>query len=414
MSPLHIPGIGMPRQALRAPAGGTISVGISANTTDHHTQRPSAQRNGHRYSGLTPTADLDSDQRPWDGHLCRLPSAGYYRNLQPGRHLRFSSFRPTTPSIPDGRRFTVTVLAPSVASQAQGWIGSPAYGSTVSGVVPITLAPGLTLASGTLSFMPVNNPSNVTVLNANVTGSGQIGALDTTMLANGSYWIQIRPPTRRQSEYSLVLVTVTGNYKPGRVTTTVTDLVVPATGLAIQIQRTYDSLNAGTSGDFGYGWNLGINTNLAVDPSGNVTFTLGGQRKTFYLTPQMPPRRFVGCLFPYYFVAYTPEPGLRNAHRFCEGCPLDILVPDGSLWECYQGGGQYTPPGYIYTDPNGTAYNISAGGQLQSITDRSGNGLTITPNGITSTTGLNVPFVRDARTASRRSPTRRASLSVRL
>ena len=57
---------------------------------------------------------------------------------------------------------------------------------------------------------------------------------------------------------------------------------------------------------------------------------------------------------------------------------------------------QYNPPGYIYTDPNGTAYTISAGGNLQSINDRSGNGLTITANGITSTTGLNVPFVRDA------------------
>ena len=33
---------------------------------------------------------------------------------------------------------------------------------------------------------------------------------------------------------------------------------------------------------------------------------------------------------------------------------------------------------------------------MQSIQDRSGNGLTITANGITSSTGLNVPFVRDS------------------
>jgi RHS repeat-associated protein len=199
------------------------------------------------------------------------------------------------------------------------------------------------------------------------------------------------------SEYSLALVTVTGNYKPGRVTTTVTDLVVPSTGLAINIQRTYDSLNAGTSGDFGYGWNLGINVNLVVDPSGNVTFTLGGQRRTFYLTPQAPPCTIVGCLFPYYFVAFTPEPGLYGTLTdSSQGCPLDLVLPYGSLWECYGGSGQYSPPGYIYTDPTGTQYSISASGALQSITDRNGNGLTITANGITSTTGLNVPFVRDA------------------
>ena len=47
-------------------------------------------------------------------------------------------------------------------------------------------------------------------------------------------------------------------------TASVTDLVVPTNGLAINIQRNYDSLNASTSSDFGYGWSLGINTNLVV------------------------------------------------------------------------------------------------------------------------------------------------------
>ena len=65
------------------------------------------------------------------------------------------------------------------------------------------------------------------------------------------------------------------------------------------------------------------------------------------------------------------------------------------MWDC-QDGSQYNPPGYIYTDPTGTSYTISASGNLQSIQDRSGNGLTITANGITSTTGLSVPFVRDS------------------
>ena len=83
------------------------------------------------------------------------------------------------------------------------------------------------------------------------------------------------------------------SYKPGRVTASVTDLIVPATGLAINIQRQYDSLNANTSGDFGYGWNLGINTDLTVDSSYNVTFTLGGHRRTFYFIPQNPYARDV-------------------------------------------------------------------------------------------------------------------------
>jgi hypothetical protein len=204
--------------------------------------------------------------------------------------------------------------------------------------------------------MPANNPNNVTPLNSNVTGSGQISTLDTTMLANGSYWIQLQATAAGgSSAYSLVLVTVTGNYKPGRVTSTVTDLVVPATGLAISIQRSYDSLNAGTSSDFGYGWSLGVNVNLSVDPEGNVTFTLGGQRRTFYLTPQVPSCTIAGCLVPYYFAAFTPEPGLVGTLTDSSpGCPLDIVIQDGSLWEC-QNGNLYNPPGYIYTDPNGTS-----------------------------------------------------------
>jgi RHS repeat-associated protein len=293
-------------------------------------------------------------------------------------------------------QFQVSVNPTPVAASSQGWVASPLYGAAVSGLVPITLAPGITLTSGTLSYMPANNPNNVTPLNSNVTGSGQISTLDTTMLANGSYWIQLQATAAGgSSAYSLVLVTVTGNYKPGRVTSTVTDLVVPATGLAISIQRSYDSLNAGTSSDFGYGWSLGVNVNLSVDPEGNVTFTLGGQRRTFYLTPQVPSCTIAGCLVPYYFAAFTPEPGLVGTLTDSSpGCPLDIVIQDGSLWEC-QNGNLYNPPGYIYTDPNGTSYTISVTGGLQSIADRSGNGINITASGITSSTGLSVPFVRD-------------------
>jgi YD repeat-containing protein len=127
-----------------------------------------------------------------------------------------------------------------------------------------------------------------------------------------------------------------------------------------------------------------------------VTFTLGGQRRTFYLTPQEPACTIIGCLFPYDFVIYTPEPGLYGTLAPASGgCPLNIVVPDGASWDC-QDGGAYNPTGYIYTDSTGTAYSISAAGSLQSIQDRSGNTLAIGPNGITSATGLSVPFVRDS------------------
>jgi len=275
-----------------------------------------------------------------------------------------------------------------------GWIGSPTYGASVSGIVPIQIVPSESIASGQLTVYPAGHPEAVTILNGNVTGSGQIASWDTTRLSNGTYWITLQATdSNNNSEYNLALVTVVGNYKPGRVTSTVTDLVVPAKGLAIKIQRTYDSLNADRSGDFGFGWSLGTSTDLAVDPKGNVTFTLGGQRRTFYLTPQI-----LGWFVPFYVPVFTPEPGMHgtlvNAGTGCTDL-FDYLVPDGSLWACV-GGGLFTPPAYVYTDPSGTAYTMTADGQLRSIVDKNGNTLTVTPSGITSSTGLSVSFQRDS------------------
>ena len=374
-----------------SPTGNTITINISGNTS--LTMPGILQLNGSVTdgNGLTPSVTWSQVSGPgtvtFTSPNQAVTTAAFSDVGSYVLQLSASDATGNSGSV----QWPVTVYPP--VQDPQGWVGSPTYGSTVTGVVPITLAPGVLLQSGILTYYSATNTNNVIVLNANTTGSGQIGTLDTTVLANGGYWIQLQATdTSGETQYSLVLVTVAGNYKPGRVTATVTDLVVPATGLAINIQRTYDSLNAATSSDFGYGWSLGINTNLTVDPAGNVTFTLGGQRRTFYLTPQ--PNGFLA----FYDVVFTPELGLHGTLKDTgSGCSdlMDFVLPDGSLWDCI-GGGQYNPPGYVYTDPNGTSYTISATGNLQSMQDRSGNGLTITANGITSSTGLSVPFVRDA------------------
>jgi hypothetical protein len=140
--------------------------------------------------------------------------------------------------------------------------------------------------------------------------------LDTTLLADGSYWVELyATDTNGNTQNNLAMVKVVGDYKPGRVTTTVTDLLVPAPAMPIQIQRTYDSLVRGASSDFGYGWTLGVNVQLEVSPSNDVTLTLNGQRRTFYFTPYVPGYEFssgwfVPNLLTVYFPAYTAEPGM--------------------------------------------------------------------------------------------------------
>jgi Domain of unknown function (DUF6531) len=183
-------------------------------------------------------------------------------------------------------QFPITVNP--AAAVAQGWIGSPVDGASVTGQVPITLAPGVTLQSGTLTYAPASNPADVHTLNANTTGGGTIGVFDTTLLPNGAYWIElVATDSSSKTQSNLTLVTVIGDYKPGRIMATITDLIVPAIGIPIQIQRTYDSLLKDTSSDFGYGWSLSVRVDLKVSPKHDVTFTLNRKRLCAGVPPKV-------------------------------------------------------------------------------------------------------------------------------
>jgi len=282
----------------------------------------------------------------------------------------------------------------------QGWISSPLIGAVVQNQVPITLASGVTLTSGTLKFFPSSNTSQVTVLNSNTTGTGPLtlGTFDATLLANGEYTIQLQAiSSTGAAQLNEIVVSVTGQFKPGRQTVTTTDFKVPLAGIPINITRIYDTLNRGTVGDFGNGWNLSTNVQLSVDQLLNVTFTWDGKSQTFYFTPQSAGQ----TLFPWLVVpAYTPQPGVHGTLT-SNGCNMliysgGVLVQDQSGVVCFLGG-TYQPTVYTYTDPSGRVYSIASTGRLQSIKDLNGNTLTFASNGITSSVGnVVVPFVRDS------------------
>jgi YD repeat-containing protein len=275
-----------------------------------------------------------------------------------------------------------------------GWIGSPASQSTQTGSVPITLANGITLSSGTVDYWPTADSSAVTTLATNVSGTGgaTLATLDTTTLANGSYIVRLQGTDNTGTQLnSEILLTVAGQNKPGRVTFSVTDLTVPVTGMPITIGRTYDSLLRSQSGDFGNGWNLTIGSpRLSVDPAHNVSLTLpDGRQATFFFTPQS-----VGGIFGFLSTpGYTPEAGVFGSLT-SDGCGL-LAISNGQYF-CFLNG-QYQPSTYTYTDPYGRAYVMDATGALKSITDLDGNTLTFTPTGITSSAGnLHVAFTRDS------------------
>jgi len=273
----------------------------------------------------------------------------------------------------------------------QGWIGAPLIGTVVQGQVPITVASGVTLTSGTLKYFPTSNTSAVTILNSNTTGTGTIGTFDATLLPNGGYTIQLDAVSSTgATQRSIIAVIVTGENKPGRVRTTVTDFKVPLAGIPINIARTYDSLVRSKVGDFGQGWSLDVGVDLSVDAFNNVTFTFNKQRITFNFTPQSTGSAlFAWLLVPH----YTPAPGFYGSLT-SDGCNALVQVQNNVV--CFPSTATYQPTTFTYTDPSGRVYVISATGQIQSIKDLNGTVLTIAANGISSSVnGVVVPFVRD-------------------
>ncbi len=289
--------------------------------------------------------------------------------------------------------WTLTAASPPTT---QGWIGSPLNGGSVTGVVPVTVGAGVTLAQWTVEYWPASNPAAVTVLGtgAQANPGATLAALDTTVLANGNYFIRLKGTDSAGGELvSQVLVTVAGENKPGRVTLSFTDLTAPVTGIPITVERKYDSLERQQSGDFGHGWSLEMaGPRLEVSPDHDVTLTdpVSGRRVTFQFAPQ-------SFGFPFSFMyqpAYAPEPGVYGKLS-ADGCGTLTRTSGGVT--CLLSADPYRPTVYTYADPYGRVYTMTAAGKLTSIRNLDGNLLTFGPSGVTSSAGnLTVAFARDA------------------
>jgi RHS repeat-associated protein len=286
----------------------------------------------------------------------------------------------------------------------QGWIASPVHQSTIMGQVAVVLSSDVTLTSGTLTYWPDAHPDQVHTLATNLSGSpgATLATFDTTVLGNGSYVLALDgvDDTNHQ-RMSEVLLSVAGEYKPGRVVVEMTDFTVPIAGIPITIGRRYDSLEKDNVGDFGNGWSLTVgHPKLEVDLAHNIAITLpNGRRASFHFDPNY---AAVGPVIIGFLIVpgYRPEPGVFG-RLTANGCPmltrnpftLDPLVCFGALTPEDL---PYAPTEYTYTDPYGTVYVMGATGEMRSIKDRQGNSLTFQPNGIISSAGKTVTFDRDA------------------
>jgi RHS repeat-associated protein len=259
-----------------------------------------------------------------------------------------------------------------------------------------------------------------------------VGVVDSTRLANGVYDLRVTAI----DEGGLVTVfnsslEVTGRLKVGQFSLAFQDIMVPVSGLPISVIRSYNSFDK-EQGDFGVGWDMTLASGVKLqttrsplgadwyaeedyffDPGGTgtgawvyaletynipkvlITYADGTQdrfefRPDFVTQPAFDPR----YVLPY-FVAL---PGTTSTLEAIADNDL-ILYP----WPAYPDGEDlldtdfevYDPDLFRLTTAEGMELMISKTGGLQSITDRNGNTVTFTPDGIAHSAGLDIDFLRD-------------------
>ena len=244
---------------------------------------------------------------------------------------------------------------------------------------------------------------------------------DPTKLPNGTYLITIRSTASGGGvQVSTTSLVVDGNLKLGRYVTTYQDLSVGVAGLPMQVLRTYDSFDKSV-GDFGVGWNVGLsNFRVAVNKplgyGGWVQETFGcslifcqtryhsttphtvtvvwpdGHQEIFDLAPANGSTFFA----PLTASAFTGRPRTTSTLQAADDTSLSYFG-DGNLYGGgFGSGGIFDPQRFRLTAKDGTVYLLDRTSGLVSSTDRSGNTLTVTPNGITSSRGPSITFERDA------------------
>ncbi|MBD5778291.1 tandem-95 repeat protein [Pelagicoccus sp. NFK12] len=257
---------------------------------------------------------------------------------------------------------------------------------------------------------------------------GLLAALDTTVLLNGLYELRLETTDllgRTASDEAVIVVD--GGMKVGNLSLAFEDLSVPVSGFPMQVVRSYDSRDA-SKGDFGNGWQMAlsnmliqknrpIGTNwMATQEAVSVPFfgdtiryRVESSRDNLVLIrlPDDSVAVFKAVASP----AYKDHTPLRDPKIAFEplGDTLGSLeiVGDDEVWISSFSGETdleseafafdvFDPKRFKYTTEEGQEFVIDEDLGLLSMTDRNGNTLTISDDGVAHSSGLGIAFTRDA------------------
>ncbi len=250
-----------------------------------------------------------------------------------------------------------------------------------------------------------------------VVAGGVLGTLDPTMLENDTYVLRLAAVDTSGNSASVEqIIHVEGNLKLGNFTLSFTDLTVPVFGVPITVSRTYDTLNAGRSSDFGFGWrfefrNMDLRTSVAPNAleefgiynpfkvGSRVYVTLpGGERQGFTFRPTVA-SGFRGGFLGIFEPRFVPDAGVKSSLTVN---PSDLRIKsDGSVYD-FTTGLPFNPKSqafggsYLLTTKEGIAYDIQGQtGQLTALSDPTNNILRFSDAGISGPEGKSIAFDRD-------------------
>jgi RHS repeat-associated protein len=262
---------------------------------------------------------------------------------------------------------------------------------------------------------------------ADAVEDGVLGRLDPTLLLNGIHEVRLTvTDTAGRIARASAPVVVREQAKVGHFTVSFVDLEVAVAGLPVRVSRTYDSRDA-RRGEFGHGWRLEL-ANVRVQPAATLGLAWYGSVSpgafgSYCLQPTAPP--LVALTFPdgrvqefemrltpscqafvpiqTARVTFAPVGPTLGRLELPSGGDVEVVGSWPGPMQLFGAGySLFSPASYRYVSPDGQVFVVDRAAGLVSLTDRSGNVLTMTPAGITSShpevagSAIGVAFTRDA------------------
>ncbi|MBM3303048.1 MAG: RHS repeat protein, partial [Deltaproteobacteria bacterium] len=311
-------------------------------------------------------------------------------------------------------------------------INTPAEDATVTFLTDIIgTADDANFLRYVLQIAPVDSPQFVTFASGTVPViGGVLGQFDPTLLENGIYRIRlVAEDVNGQISVDERVYRVAGEAKPGVFALSFIDLQIPVSGIPITVIRSYDS-RIKEKRDFGIGWDLQIKTGsykhnrtpglgwIINDKPflGNFLPCIGGTSETrsHFTEVRLSDRE----VYSFALGITNGNLGITGAcegeasFRFIDGptpgAKLDIL--DGTSVIYLRGGSDQVLDMNAFLDGTEVVYNpkkvrlrtidgrkidFDRTAGITRIEDNNGNQLSITPGGITHSSGKSIAFQRD-------------------